>query len=58
MNRAFPERLIELINTRKGNALHAEGMLSFDDVNRTIWDVPCEIFSAIRGFKTGLQRQR
>ncbi|HCE84813.1 MAG TPA: amino acid dehydrogenase [Bacteroidetes bacterium] len=38
------ERLIELINTRKGNALHAEGMLSFDDVNRSIWDVPCEIF--------------
>ena len=41
------ERLIELINTRKGNALHAEGMLSFDDVNRTIWDVPLR-FSAIR----------
>ena len=38
------ERLIELINTRKGNALHTEGMLSFDDVNHAIWDVPCEIF--------------
>lgn len=34
----------ELINSRKGNELNAPGMLSFEEVNEKIWDLPAEVF--------------
>lgn len=38
------QEITELFNTKDGNALHAENMLSFEDVNSRIWDVPAEVF--------------
>lgn len=34
----------ELFLNRKGNALNAAGMLSFEEVDRRIWDIPASIF--------------
>lgn len=34
----------ELINNRNGNQLNAPNMLSFDEVNQKIWDIPAEVF--------------
>ncbi len=38
------EEIVELFLTRDGNALNAPNMLSFDEVNAQIWDLPAEIF--------------
>lgn len=38
------EEIRSLFLNRKGNALHAEDMLSFEEVSEKIWDVPAEIF--------------
>ena len=38
------EEITDLFNNKNGNELAAEGMLSFDEVNAKIWDVPAEIF--------------
>lgn len=38
------EEIRGLFNTKDGNKLHAPNMLSFDEVNEKIWDVPAEIF--------------
>lgn len=38
------EEVVELFLTRDGNALNAPNMLSFDEVNAQIWDLPAEIF--------------
>lgn len=38
------EEITELFNTKDGNALHADNMLSFKEVNSRIWDVPAEVF--------------
>lgn len=34
----------QLINNRKGNELNAPDMLSFEEVNQKIWDLPAEVF--------------
>ncbi len=36
--------ITRLFNERDGNKLRADGMLSFEDVNARIWDLPHEIF--------------
>jgi len=38
------EEVVELFLTRDGNALNTPNMLSFDEVNAQIWDLPAEIF--------------
>ncbi len=38
------EEVVELFLNRDGNALNAPNMLSFDEVNAQIWDLPAEIF--------------
>lgn len=38
------EEVRELFLNRQGNALHAPNMLSFEEVNQRIWDLPAEIF--------------
>lgn len=38
------EEVVELFLNRNGNALQCEGMLSFEEVNEKIWDLPAEIF--------------
>jgi glutamate dehydrogenase/leucine dehydrogenase len=38
------EEVLELFLSRKGNALNAPNMLSFEEVNEQIWDLPAEIF--------------
>ncbi len=38
------EEVVELFLNRNGNALQCEGMLSFEEVNEKIWDLPSEIF--------------
>jgi glutamate dehydrogenase/leucine dehydrogenase len=38
------EEVVELFLNREGNALNAPNMLSFEEVNEKIWDVPAEIF--------------
>ena len=38
------EEVVSLLLNRDGNKLHAENMMSFDEVNSKIWDVPNEIF--------------
>lgn len=38
------EEIRELFINRDGNKLHAPGMLSFEEVNSRIWDIPAEIF--------------
>jgi glutamate dehydrogenase/leucine dehydrogenase len=38
------EEVTALLNNREGNKLKADNMLSFEEVNSRIWDVPHEIF--------------
>ena len=38
------EEIKQLFLNKNGNALHAENMLSFDEVNDEIWDLDAEIF--------------
>ena len=38
------EEVVELFLNRDGNALKCEGMMSFEEVNAKIWDLPAEIF--------------
>jgi glutamate dehydrogenase/leucine dehydrogenase len=38
------DEIVELFNNRNGNALNAPNMLSFEEVNERIWDLPAEIF--------------
>jgi glutamate dehydrogenase/leucine dehydrogenase len=38
------EEVLELFLSRNGNALNAPNMLSFEEVNEQIWDLPAEIF--------------
>ncbi len=38
------EEVVELFLNRDGNALMCEGMMSFEEVNAKIWDLPAEIF--------------
>lgn len=38
------EEIRDLFNNKNGNALNAPDMLSYDEVNEKIWDVPAEIF--------------
>jgi glutamate dehydrogenase/leucine dehydrogenase len=37
-------RICELFVNRKGNELNDPNMLSFEEVNSKIWDIPCEVF--------------
>lgn len=38
------EDILELFLTRDGNSLNAPNMMSFEEVNAQIWDLPAEIF--------------
>ena len=38
------EEITQLFLTKNGNALHADNMLSFEEVNDKIWDLEAEIF--------------
>lgn len=38
------EEITELFNKKEGNKLVADNMLSFEEVNSKIWDVPAEVF--------------
>jgi glutamate dehydrogenase/leucine dehydrogenase len=38
------DEIVELFLSRKGNELNAPNMLSFEEVNARIWDIPCEVF--------------
>ena len=38
------DEIVELFLSRDGNALNAPNMLSFEEVNEKIWDLPAEIF--------------
>ncbi len=38
------DEIKNLFNTRKGNELHASGMLSFDEINKKVWNCSAEIF--------------
>ncbi len=38
------EEITALFNSKDGNALSAEDIMSFDEVNNRIWDVPAEVF--------------
>ena len=38
------DEVTELFQTKKGNSLHAESLLSFEEVNAQIWDVKAEVF--------------
>ena len=38
------EEIRKLFNDKDGNKLHAQNMLSFDEVNSKIWDVKAEVF--------------
>lgn len=38
------DEILALFLSRKGNALNAPNMLSFEEVNARIWDIPAEIF--------------
>lgn len=39
-----PDEVKELFLSREGTALRSEHLLSFDDVNRTIWDLRADVF--------------
>ncbi|MDA1336825.1 MAG: amino acid dehydrogenase [Bacteroidetes bacterium] len=39
-----PEEVSHLFETKKGNSLQAESMLSFEEVNERIWDIEADIF--------------
>lgn len=38
------EEVTKFFHAKDGNALRAESMLSYEDVNTRIWDVPAEVF--------------
>lgn len=38
------DEILELFLTRDGNSLNAPNMMSFEEVNSQIWDLPAEIF--------------
>ena len=38
------EEILELFLTRDGNSLNAPNMMTFEEVNAQIWDLPAEIF--------------
>ncbi len=38
------EEIRKLFNDKDGNKLHAQNMLSFDEVNEKIWDVEADVF--------------
>ena len=38
------QEITELFQTKKGNSLHADNLLSFEQVNDQIWDVAAEVF--------------
>jgi len=38
------DEVVALFNSRNGNALNAPNMMSFEEVNEQIWDLPSEIF--------------
>jgi glutamate dehydrogenase/leucine dehydrogenase len=38
------DEIVELFLSRKGNELNSPDMLSFEEVNSRIWDIPCEVF--------------
>jgi glutamate dehydrogenase/leucine dehydrogenase len=38
------DEILELFLTRDGNALNSPNMMSFEEVNQQIWDLPAEIF--------------
>ncbi|MDC0140299.1 amino acid dehydrogenase, partial [bacterium] len=38
------EEVTELFEKKDGNSLKADNLLSFDEVNARIWDVPCDVF--------------
>ena len=38
------DEIVELFLSRKGNELSSPDMLSFEEVNSRIWDIPCEVF--------------
>jgi len=38
------EEIRKLFNDKDGNKLHAQNMLSFDEVNEKIWDIKAEVF--------------
>ncbi len=39
-----PEEVAHLFETKDGNSLNAPNMLSFEEVNARIWDVPADVF--------------
>jgi len=43
-NGLTPEEVSHLFDTKKGNALNAANMLTFDEVNAQIWDVQADVF--------------
>ena len=51
------EEIRELFLNKNGNELNAPGMLSFDDVNAQIWDVPADIFAPCAGSRLITQDQ-
>ena len=38
------EEIVDLFNNKNGNELSADNLLSFEEVNNRIWDVPAEVF--------------
>ena len=38
------EQITELFNSKKGNALNVEGMMSFENINHDIWSMGAEVF--------------
>ena len=43
-NGMTPEEVAHLFETKHGNSLRATNMLSFEEVNSRIWDVPADVF--------------
>ena len=38
------EQITELFNSKKGNALHVEDLMSFENINHDIWSMGAEVF--------------
>ena len=38
------EQITGLFNSKKGNSLHVEGMMSFENINHDIWSMGAEVF--------------
>lgn len=51
------EEIRELFLTKNGNQLNAPNMLSYDEVNAQIWDVPADIFIPCAGSRMITQDQ-